>query len=283
MTEREAEKRRGGVSRRSFLLGVLGAIPIVAAGGFLLRLLYPELGKRPAEFHVYNLLVEPQEVGVGGSVSVSFVVGNFGDMPGNYTVVLEVDGKEVKKWDISLKGRDATILSYTLKAEAEGVHTVAVNKILQGKFTAKVVVSVPPEVLEKFRSMLPEAKEFKPVTSNGQILFFEAYDEKGMLIAYTFYEQVYGPTDRMEVYGVVSLDYKVLRVDIEPMAGSHLINPLIASEDFEKQFENTTVDDLRLSIEGGKIQAVSGATISSAAVVDAIRKTLESIKATKRV
>jgi RnfABCDGE-type electron transport complex G subunit len=49
--------------------------------------------------------------------------------------------------------------------------------------------------------------------------------------------------------------------------------------DFQEQFRSVTADEARLKKDGGKIEALSGATITSDAVSNAVRKSLEILKA----
>jgi len=99
-----------------------------------------------------------------------------------------------------------------------------------------------------------------------------------MLIGYGFHERVYAPTDRLTVTGIIDLDYKVRMIDVEKLKPDiHVLNDKILDPDFENQFIGLTIEEMRLSPEG-KIDAVSGATISSTLIVETIRKILEEVQ-----
>jgi len=67
----------------------------------------------------------------------------------------------------------------------------------------------------------------------------------------------------------------ILAQDETPGVGSK-----ITEAAFTSQFEGVMIDDVRLTQDNGKIDGVTGATISSAAVVDAVRNTAtEKVKA----
>ena len=69
--------------------------------------------------------------------------------------------------------------------------------------------------------------------------------------------------------------YKVLSQKETPGLGTK-----IAEEDFAGQFVglNSYLDDISLTRSGGSIDAVTGATISSKAVIDAVGKAVETYK-----
>jgi len=49
----------------------------------------------------------------------------------------------------------------------------------------------------------------------------------------------------------------------------------IEEDFFTNRFEGLSVSDVKLSKEGGKVDAITGATISSKAVTDAVQRGLE--------
>ncbi|MEM2294424.1 MAG: FMN-binding protein, partial [Nitrososphaerota archaeon] len=116
-----------------------------------------------------------------------------------------------------------------------------------------------------------------PIIKEGKIAYYEIYNAMGNLIAYGFYTRAYAPTDRLQIIGIVGLDYKIKSIDIDRIEpGTKLHNEMIIEPKFEERFIGLTVDEVGLSPEG-KVDAISGATISSTAVVDAIKNALSSM------
>ena len=275
---KDAEEKK--ISRRSFLKGLLWLVPVAAVGATLWRLIQPPPPKlKPAELYVYSLAVQPEEVEVGEPVQVAVGVVNIGDLDGAFTVALKVDGAVVDVKEVTLAGGDTTFVTFQLTGEVEGTHEVEVNGLTG---TLKVVrpttpITIPPELKEKFLRLLPEAADFKAVVKDEKVIYYEAYDETGLLIGYAFVTKAYGPSDRLEVVGIVDLDYKVAAIDVEPLPEHpHLFNPQIREPEFEDQFVGLSVEELYLSPEG-KIDAVTGATLSSEAVTEAVREKIEEI------
>lgn len=144
--------------------------------------------------------------------------------------------------------------------------------------TTVTKMPIMPELMQIFKQLIPDAAEFKPVMKGDVVMFFEAYDEDGALMGYTFLGQEMGYAAPIVVAGAVDLDYKIIDVAVIKHSETPRIGDRIqVDRDFLKQFKGLTVEELKLSTEGGKVDAITGVTISSKAVVDAIRKKLEEI------
>lgn len=146
--------------------------------------------------------------------------------------------------------------------------------------TTTKVKKIPSEFQELVGKCLPQAYVFTPVLKDGQVLYYEIYDQKNKLIAYGFKAIVEPPktlTDHLIITGLVDLDYRIIAVNISSKEGSELWNKKIVEPDFEKEFQGLTFEDLKLSSEGGKVDAITGATVSSSAVVEAIKEKIYEI------
>jgi Na+-translocating ferredoxin:NAD+ oxidoreductase RnfG subunit len=127
---------------------------------------------------------------------------------------------------------------------------------------------IPEELKQKFQALLPNASKFYPVMKNDVVLYYRAYSSDNKLVGYSFETKVYAPTDRFLVYVAVDPSFKIVAIDVEQAPDSiTMMNPRILTSDFENQFIGLSANDLALSPEG-KIDAVTGATISSGAIYD---------------
>ena len=142
--------------------------------------------------------------------------------------------------------------------------------------------------MKRFTRLLPEISRIKPVASDGETIYWEAYDKSGSLIGYAFAADVpeaaadIEETEEMDKYQVLGLvdpkEYKIIALDIsihpegpeEPWAES------ITEPEFERQYIGLTVEEIDLSPEG-KIDAITEATLSSTWVTDAIREKIKEI------
>ena len=142
--------------------------------------------------------------------------------------------------------------------------------------------------MERFKRLSPELAQIKTVADGAEISYWEAYDEAGSLIGYTF--SVDAPetaadiedTGEMDKYLVLGLidpkEYKVIALDIslhpegpeEPWAEG------IMETEFTNQYIGLTVEEVDLSPDG-KIDAITDATMSSTWITDAVRRKIEEI------
>ena len=107
-------------------------------------------------------------------------------------------------------------------------------------------------------------------------------DGKETGIAFIVEGNGYGGVIKMLVgLDVTRSELKNMRADEVPIKGMKIVPPIsetpglgakIEEESFQAQFEGMTMGDVELDKNGGQVDAISGATISSDAVVSAIRK-----------
>ncbi|MEM1583263.1 MAG: cytochrome b/b6 domain-containing protein [Nitrososphaerota archaeon] len=266
------EEEQTLLTRRRMIKTFLWLIPAI---GF--SYLFSELLQKP-QCRIGDIIVEPPKVMVGKPFVISVEVTNMGYRESSFPIQLSVDGKIVAEKNIALLDGETNLINFKTTINEIGRHTIEVNGVSK---MIEVVEAPPPiekELADKFKELFPTAYDFVPVVKDGKIVYYEIYDAEGMLIGYGFHERVYAPTDRLTVTGIIDLDYKVRMIDVEKLKPDiHVLNDKILDPDFENQFIGLTIEEMRLSPEG-KIDAVSGATISSTLIVETIRKILEEVQ-----
>ncbi|MCL7411296.1 MAG: RnfABCDGE type electron transport complex subunit G [Methanosarcinaceae archaeon] len=135
--------------------------------------------------------------------------------------------------------------------------------------------------------IMPEAFNFMEVygdkiideEGNREILYYRATDAAGNIVGYAFFRQQAGSQSIIEVAGGVDTKFTTLTgIEImghgeTPGLGAKIVEPV-----FKDQFRNVAMADLMLSKKGGAIDAITGATISSQAVVDGLNAQIADIK-----
>jgi len=140
---------------------------------------------------------------------------------------------------------------------------------------------------EALKAVLPAAADFEPVTGdqldadgNPVVLYFRGVDSSGNVVGYAFRDTQPGAQGLVEILGGVTADYstvtgmEVMSHSETPGLGAKIIEPA-----FKDQFINLPVADLSLSSSGGKVDAISGATISSTTVVNALHTGIDNVRA----
>lgn len=135
--------------------------------------------------------------------------------------------------------------------------------------------------------LMPQATEFEAVygdqiindDGDREILYYRAKDSSGNIVGYAFFRQHPGAQGLLEVAGGVDASFNeitgmsVMSHSETPGLGSKITEPA-----FRDQFNGVKLADLSLSKSGGAIDSITGATISSQAVVDALNAQVEVIE-----
>lgn len=133
--------------------------------------------------------------------------------------------------------------------------------------------------------LMPDANDFEAVEgaedAEGQreILYYRAVDDSGNVIGYAFFKEQRGSQGPIVVAGAVDSSFaNVLGMDVLSHEETPGLGAKITSQEFQSQFQDVPLSQLELSSSGGSIDAITGATVSSRAVVDALDTKIEDIE-----
>ncbi len=127
--------------------------------------------------------------------------------------------------------------------------------------------------------VMPLADHFDPVKSGDEILYYRALDADNNLVGYSFFHDQSGSQDTITIAGGIDTEYKVTGVKIMSHAETPGLGAKITELAFTDQFIGVAQSDLMLSKNDGAIDAITGATVSSVAVIDGIQAKILEIKA----
>ncbi|MFV2040998.1 MAG: FMN-binding protein [Candidatus Hydrothermarchaeales archaeon] len=139
-------------------------------------------------------------------------------------------------------------------------------------------VSGGDPVVKSFSKIFRDAAEFKPVyDEKNETLYFEVYSAEGELLGYAFSQTGRGMWGDIQVAGGLDLDFRLVGLFVieqgeTPGLGARIVEPL-----FLDQFKGLESEEIKLEKYGGKVDAISGASISSRAVTEIIRLEMERI------
>ena len=119
---------------------------------------------------------------------------------------------------------------------------------------------------------MPEAEKFEAVKSGSDVLYYKAYAKNAKFIGVAFKASGKGYSGTVETLVGMSnkgdiTAIKVLNQNETPGLGARVAEP-----SFTDKFSNKKIEEL------SDVQAVTGATISSKAVIDSVRKKAQEIK-----
>lgn len=134
--------------------------------------------------------------------------------------------------------------------------------------------------------LIPGAEDFDPVegpvNAEGQaeILYYRALDGSGNIVGYAFFQRQTGYGGPIMVAGAVDPSFSnVLGMDILSHEETPGLGARITTPAFQNQFNGAPVQQLSLRSAGGSIDAITGATVSSQAVVSALNTKISQIRA----
>lgn len=142
--------------------------------------------------------------------------------------------------------------------------------VVMNKITKPVIESQQEsEIRNLLKEMFPEMDDFE---YRDEVYFIYQNDKN---IGYAFLAIGKGYGGEISILVGVDSDFNVKQVIILSHTETPGLGARITEESFTSQFKGLSVGDIALKKEGGKIDAITGATISSRAVVEAIRNTMK--------
>lgn len=125
---------------------------------------------------------------------------------------------------------------------------------------------------EALRDVLQEAGDFKAVFKDGELNYYNAYDSSNRLAGFVLKAAGRGYSSVIETFAGVDINLKIVNIKVlsqneTPGLGSRVTEPA-----FGEQFRGRGLDSY------GEIQAITGATISSGAVINSLKEKLEQLK-----
>jgi len=153
--------------------------------------------------------------------------------------------------------------------------------IVIGNMTeAKIVAEREAEIISQLKGIFSDMQDYKKAEG-----YYEIYrNEEVIGFAFTTTGKGYGG----EINILIGIDsnYQVMGISILSNTETPGLGTRITEISFTDQFKGLGLEDIRLTKDGGKIDAITGATISSRAVTDAVRdeieKKIETIKKINR-
>jgi electron transport complex protein RnfG len=116
------------------------------------------------------------------------------------------------------------------------------------------------------REIMPEALQFEPVKKDSRILYYKGLDVKGNLVGYVFEVSTKGYSSIIEALVAVSSHKEIMGIKILYQNETPGIGTRILKTSFLDRFKGVKVAGL------SDIDTISGATISSKAVIKAIKE-----------
>jgi Na+-translocating ferredoxin:NAD+ oxidoreductase subunit G len=144
----------------------------------------------------------------------------------------------------------------------------AVNTPTRSRITARSNNDLDANLKEVF----PEAARFEPVMSGKEILYYKVFNDTGALLGAVF--KASGKGYAGNVKSLVGMDKEGIIKAIKIISHNETpgLGARVSEESFTSQFNNKHIAEV------ASVQAISGASISSGAVINSVKKKAQEIK-----
>jgi len=123
------------------------------------------------------------------------------------------------------------------------------------------------------KEIIPEAVSFEPVKSeDGEIIYYKAYTGDKKLLAFAFKASGKGYSSSIETMVAMGKEGDILAIKVVSLNETPGLGSRVSEESFTGQFSGKNIRSLN------DVQAITGATISSMAVINSVRNRAREIK-----
>ena len=154
----------------------------------------------------------------------------------------------------------------------------AILALTNGVTAPKIEENNQKAEIEARKRVFSQAKDFSDVKEINGNSYVEALDESGNVIGYVFTTSSKGYGGEIKVMTGIAKDGMVTGVDILSIAETAGLGMNAKKDDFKNQYKDNTgiFEVVKNGAEKNQIQALTGATITSQAVTDAVNIAVES-------
>ncbi|MCG8429803.1 MAG: RnfABCDGE type electron transport complex subunit G [Candidatus Omnitrophica bacterium] len=125
---------------------------------------------------------------------------------------------------------------------------------------------------EALAEVVEGAADFEPVASEGdEAAYYKAYDADKNLIGVAFKAEGKGYAGVIETMAGMSPDGRILAIKVMSQNETPGLGSLVTEEQFREKFKGRAAVDL------AEVEGITGATISSRAVISSVQETAEKV------
>ena len=137
---------------------------------------------------------------------------------------------------------------------------------------SRIIAQAQAEEEDSLKEVLPQAAHFEPVKKDDEIIYYKAHDKDGNLIGVAFKASQKGYSSVIETMAGMMKDGTISAIKILSQNETPGLGAGVAEDDFTGRFSNKNVQNLN------EVQAITGATISSRAVIDSVKNKAQEIQ-----
>ncbi len=164
------------------------------------------------------------------------------------------------------------IARYGFKLAAICFLASLVLAVVNGFTEPQIKMQKEKEEQAALKEVMPEAAVFKTKTQDGKLLYYKAYDSSGKLTGFVVKTEGKGYSSTIESLTGLGLGLQITNVKILSQNETPGLGTRVTGPEFLSQFQNKTIPGF------GQIDAITGSTISSEAVIDSIKEKITQLQ-----
>ncbi|MFA6357853.1 MAG: FMN-binding protein [Candidatus Omnitrophota bacterium] len=142
-----------------------------------------------------------------------------------------------------------------------------VNALTRTKIAGQAIASEQSAL----REVMPLAVRFSEIKSGEEILYYKAFDSQDKLIGFVFKASGKGYSSVVVTLAGIFLDLKISAIKVISQNETPGLGVRVTEDQFQNHFNNQNCLDL------SGVEAITGATISSRAVINSVMKKAQEI------
>lgn len=137
---------------------------------------------------------------------------------------------------------------------------------------SRIISQAKAEEEASLKDVLAQGVNFEPIKSGNDIIYYKAYNKDNKFIGVAFKTQGKGYSSTIETIVGMAKDGAITAIKILNQNETPGLGARVAEPSFTGQFNNKNIQSLN------EVQAITGATISSKAVIDSVTKKAKEIQ-----
>jgi electron transport complex protein RnfG len=157
-----------------------------------------------------------------------------------------------------------------------GVICIVASGLLAGMNSLtkdRILTQAKEEEESSLKEVLPQAEKFKEVKSGADILYYKAEDKNGNPAGVAFKASGKGYSSTIETMVGMQKDGTITAIKVLSQNETPGLGGNVVEQSFTSGFSDKNVQNLK-----EQVQAITGATISSRAVINSVQEKAEKIK-----
>lgn len=135
----------------------------------------------------------------------------------------------------------------------------------------RIFAQIQSELESGLKDVIPEAIRFEPVKSADEIIYYKAFDKNGKFLGAAFKATAKGYSSSIETIAGISRDGKMTAIKVVSQNETPGVGNQVADPVFTKRFSQKNIQSLN------EVEAITGATVSSKAVIDSVSQKAQEI------